>query len=180
MKNKYITIKINSKLSLSDINELDYRNKRLKKIDYFKYSDFDKIYNLNSEKIVKFFIEYKNGLIIPDRCDVAEPIRDKFIPDKYQTQIKWLSQLGSALYLKKTKGLSYECFIENKHLMMIWDEKGDMKIPVISDPEYLCEFKLFINYNVLKNIGTEIIIELYNDLIKLFDSDSYSIEGITI
>ena len=39
-------------------------------------------YNSTAEKIVRFFVDYKDGMLMPDKYDNREPLRMQFDPDK--------------------------------------------------------------------------------------------------
>jgi hypothetical protein len=176
-KQEYIILKVDSKFSLSDNNLLKMRDERLQ-LSRYKELKQSLVYNVNSDALVKLFIDFENGILMPDRCNTAEPIKDKFISYEYKTQVGWLSHPGGALYLKKSKSIKYECYIENMHLRMIWNSDGSMTTPVASDPEYLCEIKMFINKSSLNAGNKGVVIRFYNELVSILKSDKHSIEGI--
>lgn len=65
-----------------DINDDDYRVLSLEKIinlySFFFDSVWDTITNEYSKKVVEFLISYNDGIILPDRCGICEPLTHNF------------------------------------------------------------------------------------------------------
>lgn len=166
---RYYELRIFSKTNFTDerINKL-----RESKPSFEFYSDSIQqlsISNKNSKKILDFFINYDTGFFIPEKCDAYEPIGEKFNPNDLSGPLKWLSQPGSALYLKKIKKFKYEGVIENNCLALVWDEDGqplskNKESYSKRDPYYLSEIKLFIEYKLIKLKSVDYLIDFFEKL----------------
>lgn len=70
--------------------------------DNFLYGD-TVFYHPFAEKILRFIIEYKDGRLIPDKWDGAEPLKRKFDPNDITEIISDLAKggMGLGLYFRK-------------------------------------------------------------------------------
>ena len=92
--------------SKEDLTDIRLQGSEVKKLTLKEYSDlFDDIQfrNEKAEELVTFICAFKNGEWMPEKCNAYEPIKEKFNSLDFSAPIHWLSQRGSALYLKKLK-----------------------------------------------------------------------------
>lgn len=82
-------------------------------ISTFLESIWEKSRNENSSKIVKFFIEYKDGILHPDKCDIVCPTKKPFDERGYTLSVAWLSYPGARLILEKK--YKYKAVLECKY-----------------------------------------------------------------
>lgn len=98
---KYIQLKILSRIDFSDIRLLELIKMRPTVGEYSKALQQLEISNNNSRSILEFIANYDNGYFLPEKCNAYEPIKEKFDLKNLAAPISWLSQPGSAVYLKK-------------------------------------------------------------------------------
>lgn len=167
---KYLQLKILSKINFTDVRILELRENKPTSKEYTSNIQKLEINSINSKNILKFIANYDNGFFLPEKCDAYEPIKEKFDTDNLNAPIRWLSQPGCAVYLKKIKPFKYEGFIENHCLAMVWDEKGialsiDKESYKERDPYYLGEVLLHIDEKIFKLKSQDY---LFNFFLKLF------------
>ena len=88
-----------------------------------------------SKRIVQFFVDYKNGILLPDKCGGYEPLRENFEKDKLSTYVSWISFPAGVLMLKKKHKYSAE--ISNRTFAFVFEEDGTTTPPKGKLPEYL-------------------------------------------
>ncbi len=166
---KYFELRILSRIDYTDERINILRESKPSIDSYSNNIQQLSISSENSKKILDFFIRYDNGFFMPEKCDAYEPIREKFNQNDLSEPLRWLSQPGSALYIKKNKKFKYEGVIENHCLALVWDENG---MPLSKnkesfskrDPYYLSEIKLFIDYNLTNLKSKDYLINFFNKL----------------
>ena len=70
-------------------------------------------YHPIAKKIMRFFVEYKDGLLFPDKCGCFEPLKHVFNVDDLSTYISWLTFPAGNIMLKKKQKFSAEIFNES-------------------------------------------------------------------
>lgn len=169
---KYYHLSILTKLNFTDIRLLELREQKLSSKKYSEIvQQLNDISSDNSKNILEFISTYDNSFFLPEKCDAYEPIRENFDLDELAPPLRWLSQPGCAVYLKKIKPFKFEGVIENHCLGMVWDENG---IPLSidkgkysdRDPYYLGEISLHIDEKIIKIKSKDYLIEFFK---KLFD-----------
>lgn len=149
-----------------------------KEYDVFFDSIWDTISNEYSKRIIEFFINYRNGIILPDRCDVCEPIREKFNKDDISAPVKWLSQPGGSLILKKKYKFDVE--IENETFAVVFTD-GEMFPPKGILPEYLGKVTFWfskqrkIDMIFLENLLRDFCTYLNTDNGIIFDQETHEV-----
>ncbi|WP_455498227.1 hypothetical protein [Coprobacter sp.] len=103
-KNIGIHIKIRENLTdprfVKFIKEWDFTEDKIS--EFFK-SIWEDAYNEYSAKIIKFFVEYKDGVIIPDKCGITDPVKEKFDKSNISVPVAWLSYPGTKMILEKKR-----------------------------------------------------------------------------
>lgn len=166
---KYFQLRILTTMNFTDVRLLELREKKPNSKEYTTFIQQIEISNENSKKVLEFIANYDIGFFLPEKCDVYEPEKEKFDPYKLAHPIRWLSQPGGAVYLKKIKPFKFEGVIENHCLAMVWDEKG---IPLSihkenyskREPYYLGEIKLFIDEKIIKLKSADYFFDFFNEL----------------
>ncbi len=166
---KYFELKILSRIDFMDTEIKKLRDQKPTIDVYTDRMQELTISSDNSRRILEFFSVYDNGFLRPEKCDAYEPVKDKFNPENLSEPIRWLSQPGGAVYIKKIKKFKFEGVIENHCLAMVWDEKG---IPLSKnkdtysnrDPLYLSEIKLFVDYRITKLKSKDYLFDFFRKL----------------
>lgn len=78
-----------------------------------EWNDFEKtlpkhLSNAKAEQIVRFFVEYRNGLLMPDRFSYAEPIRELFSVERIPDAVDKLCWQAGSLCFKKLRKFDVE------------------------------------------------------------------------
>lgn len=165
-----------TKMNFTDVRLLTLREEKPKSKEYSASIQQLEISSDNSRKALDFFARHDDGFFLPEKCDAYEPIREKFEPNNLNAPIRWLSQPGGAVYLKKIKPFKYEGVLENNCLAMVWDENGN---PLSSnkeayskrDPYYLGELKLFIEKRIIELKSEDYLFKFFNDLSELINME---------
>ena len=102
---KNFIIKIGIRECCADQRYLDFMNKTnynytIEEVGAFIKNNYPQYHPL-AEKIVRFFIDYDNGIMLPDKYSEAEPIRLDFNKDDIVEPVANLSYLRGFLFLKK-------------------------------------------------------------------------------
>lgn len=136
---KNICLQIEIKDNLTDKKILDFMKNWDFTID--EYMAFfkgikDVRFNEISNKIISFFVDYKNGLLLPDRCGTYEPLKHVFDKNKIFEYQGWLSTSGGCLHLKKRQ--KYDVLINNRYWTPCWSEENPIVIkPIRALPKNL-------------------------------------------
>lgn len=124
-------------------------------------------YNPLAERIVRFFMEYDNGLYLPDRYNNCEPIKHIFDSHNISIPVSYLAYPAGELYLKKRRRI--EVSISNEDHAFIWED-GVFLEPKRSLPQYLTIIRC--SFPINNNVTIEPIIKLMHDLKDAFNSEN--------
>ena len=138
-----------------------------KECDAFLDTVRNNISNEYSIRIVDFFINYKNGILLPDKCDAYEPIREDFNKDDTSGPIGWLSFPAGSLLLKKK--YKYDAEIENKTFAIIYSD-GKTVVPKATLPEYLGKITFW--FSKQRKIDMVFLEQLLRDLCSYLNADN--------
>ena len=124
-------------------------------------------YNSTAEKIVRFFVDYKDGMLMPDKYDNREPLRMQFDPDKISDVVRIVSFNGDEVYLKKKR--KYDATITNTFYSLIFDEKGN----VIPPKRVLGDYGGKVNFSFSKQSKPDMVFlkQLLRDFAEYIGSD---------
>lgn len=153
-------------LTKENFSEKEY-DKFLDSLSYFE--------NTFAERAIRFFSEYKEGLLTPDRCDLAEPIRQVFDVNNIRTYADWLTYSGTGFSFKKLKGLKYMAELENKQFLAAWFGK-DRVIPhpeVLRTRKHFIQLKMFFDKRSLqvRRQPIEFWLEMIHDISDVIGAD---------
>lgn len=149
-KNWLIIIKLRD--NLTDRRMLEFIGKD-RQFSYKEYKKFEStlafpLYTEKAEQIVRFFIEYHNGELMPDRYSSADPIRSPFTLDALPKAIENLCWPGGSLCLKKSR--KYEAEIENEEFGLLFTE-GEYIVPVVEPSEFRTTITLYFSKTIVKD-----------------------------
>ena len=117
-------IKVELKEDLTDPQIVDYLSKHavfsLKEYLSFKSTLVRPLHTGKAEQIVRFFLEYHNGELYPDRYNCFEPVRKVFSEDILPSVIEHLCWAGGCLYLKKLR--KFDVDIENQRFAVCFTD----------------------------------------------------------
>lgn len=133
----------------------------------------DTLYTPTAEKIIRFFVSYKDGMLIPDKYGAYEPLKKRFNPDDISEVIRWVSFGGGGIFLKK-KG-KYNAEIESdSYYTFIYDEKGNVMPPKILPKLSLGEYFGMVRFAFTKQSkpDMEFLRQLLQDFAKYINSDA--------
>lgn len=132
-----------------------------------KLSENHAIYSERAEELIHFFVEYKGGIIKPDRYNGFEPVNKVFDENNLQDPISFLAFPSGCVYLKKKRVVDVE--IENKTAGFVWSdgELIERKTPL---PEYLTIITVY--FPKKKNTDIDFIIQMMKDIKETFNADN--------
>lgn len=166
-KNYIITVFL--KESCSDSRILEWQIKKdytytTKEVKQFLAS-IDLPYNPVAEKIVRFFIEYNEGILYPDRWNTFEPVKQEFKVSDFYEYVSSISHPSGWMYFKKRK--KYYCEIKNCDYGFWWFD-GKACRPVVSF-DYLLEMRIFFSKQTKPSM--DFMQELTDAMAKYFNTD---------
>ena len=163
-------VEVNLKDSVTDVRfQTLYKMKpTIKQFDEYCASNIQTIaYNPLAERIVRFFMEYDNGIFLPEKYNNCEPIKRIFDIKDISIPVSYLSFPAGELYLKKRQII--EVSISNEDHAFIWED-GVFLVPRRNVPLFLTNIKCF--FSISRNKSIEPIVRLMHDLKGFFNSDS--------
>ena len=171
---KNVCIKIGVRENLTDPRFVEFMEKE-KHWDFSKeeYKDFESsagpAYTEMSHRIITFITEYKDGILMPDRCGCFEPLRHDFKKEEVPLYTGWLSYPGGGLMLKKRR--KFDVDIENEYFVVMWDgETGKSIPPAVPLPEYMG--KITFLFPKQRKIDMVFLEELLRDYCGYLETDS--------
>ena len=168
----YYQLKIFTRSDFTDPRLLELMKKRPTSKEYSQtIQGMGKISSNNSKSILEFFANYDNGFFLPEKCDAYEPIREKFDPNNLEPPLRWLSQPGSAVYLKKIKSFKFEGVIENERIAPIWEDGNNFLSISPIDPYYLGYVWLHLDEKLLKLKSKDYLFEFFSKLYKIMSGE---------
>lgn len=166
-KNYIITVFL--KESCSDRRILEWQLEKdytytAKEVDKF-FASLGQLYNPLAEKIVRFFIEYKDGCLRPDRWNTFEPIKHKYIASDFYNYVSYVSSPSQHLYFRKLR--KYDCHIQNCDYGFWWFDNKPCR-PTLSF-EHLVEMRIYFSKQT--NPSMTFMQEITDDMAKYFNTD---------
>lgn len=125
-------------------------------------------YSPQAEAIIRFFIDYRGGLIKPDRWGFWEPINKVFDDSSIMDCVRALASTSGGVDLKKK--YTYDAEIKNNTFGFIWDENGDFIDAQVPLPDYLTTIRFY--FPGKKNIDLSFLTRLMNDMRDEFHADN--------
>lgn len=146
-------------------------------ITYEQYADFfmnTVRYHPYAEKIIRFFIEYKDGALLPDKWDGAEPIREIFDKDDYSRIVSLLAYPGMRIFFKKKRKHDIEIwnYAYKWSPSFIWKNKKTgwvLQVPHPKPCKYLTRVEFSFPEHLKPDMG--FLKELMEDLCKYLETD---------
>lgn len=140
------------------------RHFSLKEYDQFIESLEMPVHTEKAEQIVRFFIEYHDGELMPDRYGGWEPVRTPFTIDVLSKAIEHVCWPAGCLYLKKLRKYCVE--IENEEFIVVFDDHDQYMIPKGKPSEYKTRIRMFFSKTYVKDGGTlfRLADDMFSDL----------------
>ena len=169
--NNYV-IEVKFKDDLTDSRYDDILAKGSFSLKEFKEYEkqFSKLmFNHTAEKIIRFFVDYKSGAILPDRFDDGEPVRKPFNKDDISIPVSYVSCPGGGVDLLKKR--RYSASIENKTFAIFFEEtpNGFMYLKPTAPPREYNIIRFF--FSIHKNTDIHFIVDLMRDLKSYLNAD---------
>ena len=171
---KNVCIDIRVRENLTDPRFVEFMEKE-KHWDFSEkeYMDFESsagpAYTEISHRIITFITEYKDGILMPDRCGCFEPLRREFKKEEVPLYTDWLSSPGGGLMLKKRR--KFDVDIENEYFVAMWNgETGESIPPAVPLPEYMG--KITFLFPKQRKIDMVFLEELLRDYCGYLETDS--------
>jgi hypothetical protein len=117
-------------------------------------------------------IHFAGGIFLPERCDVYEPLREKFDPMQLEDPVRWLTTPGGDFKFRRTRPVGIFGFLENNLFGPAWvrdTKKGprqELK-PTVPEPIFCTRWVVWINTTAALKRGSGFLEEF---LVTLFRS----------
>ena len=170
---KNFMLKIGIRECCTDTRYIDYMTKKNFNYSIEEVSEFIESttpqYHPLAEKIIRFFTDYKNGILLPDKYDNGEPLKMPFNKEDLTEVISILSYTGGRLFLMRKR--SYSAEIQNESYRFIWENKKSFK-PQRALPEYMVIIRIF--FSKQRKPKMEFMKQLTDDMAEYFNT-SYAV-----
>ncbi len=124
-------------------------------------------FNPTAERLIRFFMEYDNGVLYPDKFNFCEPVNKPFNESCIAQAVSYLANPAGCVYLKKSRFADID--IENKTFSFGWID-GVYSEPLVPLPNYLTIITVY--FPKKKNTDLGFIIQLMKDIKSYFDADN--------
>lgn len=167
---KNICLQIKTRENFTDPRAVEFMKNwdfTRKESQLFFNAIWDNMSNEYSIRIVDFFINYKDGILLPDKCEPYEPIRTDFNKDDISAPVRWLSAPAGSLLLKKK--YKYTAEIENGTFAVVFSD-GELVIPKRILSEYLGKITFW--FSKQRKIDMKFLEQLLRDLCAYLNADN--------
>ena len=156
---KELALKIRVKENLTDpryVEFMKYWNYTEKEFDrlYKAIAETGGAYNEFSHRAVRFLVDYKDGVLLPERYNSYEPLKYLFDKNDILKPVSMLSFPAGYLLLRK-KG-RYSALIDNLYYCVSWEGESKKKykaaIPKCPLPSYMGIFSIYFLKRKLNDI----------------------------
>jgi hypothetical protein len=100
---------------------------------------------------------FEDGLVRPDTCDTAEPVRDRFDPADIEEPVRWLSIPGIAFVFRKGKPTRVAGEINNRLRRELWTiDENRKRIPLkpkFPPPLFTCRWMVWFDGAWSRKVG---------------------------
>lgn len=119
---------------------------------------------------------FGDGVFRPERCDVYEPLREKFDLDDLSKPIRWLVQPGGEFKFKRNRPLRIQGYISNKlfpqmrgraHRAAEWE---DFK-PSVPEPLFCTQWAVWIDSAAAQEKGAEFLRCFLTEMFRTSEAD---------
>ena len=115
-------------------------------------------------KQIKTLVEFGGGIFTPEKCDVYEPLREKFDPDNIEAPVRWLTYPGADFKFKRSRPIWIEGYIHNAKFAQTWIREGRNKPrvelkPTVPEPIFSTLWTAWIDMIALQKKGVEFLKE---------------------
>ena len=160
-------VKVELKEDLTDPQFYDYFSTH-KQATYKEYLVFKKslirpLHNDKAEKIIRFFLDYHNGELYPDRYNYFEPVNKVFTEEMIPDLTESLCWPAGGVYLKKLR--KYYVEIDNKQFAICFTD-NIYAPPTVSPPENLTLITMYFDKKKVKDCST--LFGLADDMVAAF------------
>ncbi|WP_455586505.1 hypothetical protein [Bacteroides sp.] len=167
---KNICLQIKTRENFTDPRFVEFMkgwNFTEKEYDVFLDTVWNSMSNEYSKRIVDFFVSYKEGILLPDRCGPYEPLGYNFNKDDISAPIRWLSAPAGALLLKKK--YKYTAEVKNDYYAIILSD-GKAVVPKRVLTDYLG--KIIFWFSKQRKIDMVFLEQLLRDLCSYLNADN--------
>lgn len=150
----------------------DYTYTR-KEVDEFFDSFNGKFHTPYAEQLLKYIFDYKNGILVPNKWGLWEPIKNNYDSSQFNELISHLSLPDNMLFLKKSRKFDIE--IENSGYGFYW--LGNKSCRKTFEPKYMV--KLTIGISKQSNPDLEFWKQFMDDFsehFKAYRAEMYDME----
>ena len=166
---KNICVQIKVRENLTDQRFVEFmKTWNFTRLEFANFFDSIKgtICNEQAKRIVGFLVTYKNEAILPEKYNLAEPIKIAFDKNDISIPVAWLSFPGGGIYLKQR--YKFEAYIENEYWGLVWSD-GKIVKPVRVLPEYMGVITFW--FSKQRKIDMEFLKRLLKDFCKYLNTD---------
>jgi len=113
---------------------------------------------------------------MPERCDVYEPLREKFDPEHIEEPIRWLTTRGGDFKFRRTRPVGIFGYLENRLFSPTWIRHGkkgpweELK-PKVPEPIFCTHWVVWINRTAALKLGVDFLEDFLLTIYHASESD---------
>jgi hypothetical protein len=125
---------------------------------------------------LRFLATFSEGVFAPEKCDVYEPLKQKFDPADLEVPVRWLTQPGGECKFKRTRPVSIEGYIANLRfapLQVRPTEKSEWHefVPSVPEPVFCTRWTLWIDLAAVRKKGLDILKRFLVEAFRVAEAD---------
>jgi hypothetical protein len=111
---------------------------------------------------IRALSDFEGGLFQPEKCDLGEPLREKFDPNDLNEPVRWLSQPAGRFSFKRIKPFRIQGYISNRKRRQLFtrDYKGGPLVPVVAkfpEPRFVTQWVVWLDWRLIKSKGPDLL-----------------------
>ena len=129
-----------------------------------------------AEDQIRALIEFDGGIFTPERCDVYEPLRERFDPQQLDKPVQWLTIPGGEFKFRRYRPFRIQGYIQNAGLATMWihDNKDNSVVqfePKAGDPVFCTRWVSWLDLAVAQKKGSSFVKAFFRHIYKASESD---------
>jgi hypothetical protein len=119
---------------------------------------------------------FREGIFLPERCDVYEPLRETFDPTRLEEPVRWLITPGGEFKFRRTRPVGIFGYLENKLFPQVWlrDSKKSPRQevrPTVPEPIFCTQWVVWINRTAALKQGFRFLEDFLLTIYRASESD---------
>lgn len=111
---------------------------------------------------IQALADFEGGLFQPVKCDVGEPLREKFDPNDLKEPVRWLDQPSGRFSFKRLKPFRVEGYISDRRYPKMWTQNYEggprvLVVPKFPEPRFTTHWVVWLDEKLLESKGPDLL-----------------------